>query len=87
MKEGKMRKFAYTHRTENNQTDGSKTETTLSSVDTRGSWPIIGTITPYFGSGVSNHNSVSGDTEILNTKCVTLCVAETSKVCDNHDDL
>ena len=41
MKEGKMRKFAYTHRTENNQTDGSKTETTLSSVDTRGSWPIF----------------------------------------------
>merc|ERR1711873_282510 len=40
MKEGKMRKFAYTHRTENNQTDGSKTETTLSSVDTRRSWPI-----------------------------------------------
>ena len=36
----KMRKFAFTHRTENNQTDGSKTETTLSSVDTRGSWPI-----------------------------------------------
>ena len=34
-----MRKFAFTHRTENNQTDGSKTETTLSSVDTRGSWP------------------------------------------------
>ena len=43
MKEGKMRKFAYTQRTDNQtdrQTDGSKTETTLSSVDTRGSWPI-----------------------------------------------
>ena len=35
MKEGKIRKFDDTQRT-----DGSKTETTLSSVDTRGSWPI-----------------------------------------------
>ena len=30
-----MRKFA-----DKEQTNGSKTETTLSSVDTRGSWPI-----------------------------------------------
>ena len=36
MKEGKIRKFDDTQRT-----DGSKTETTLSSVDTRGSWPIV----------------------------------------------
>ena len=35
----KMRKFASKQRTIK-QTDGSKTETTLSSVDTRGSWPI-----------------------------------------------
>ena len=35
MKEEKIRKFDDTQRT-----DGSKTETTLSSVDTRGSWPI-----------------------------------------------
>ena len=48
---------------------------------------MIGTITPYFGSGVSNHNSVSGDTEILDTKWVTFYVSETSKVCNNHDDL
>ena len=41
MKEGKIRKFAYKEqRTNREQTDGSKTETTLSSVDTRGSWPI-----------------------------------------------
>ena len=40
MKEGKIRKFAYKKRTDR-QTDGSKTETTLSSVDTRGSWPIL----------------------------------------------
>ena len=39
MKEGKMRKFADTQ-PKNRQSDGSKTETTLSSVDTRGSWPI-----------------------------------------------
>ena len=35
----KWRKFAYTQRTDR-QSNGSKTETTLSSVDTRGSWPI-----------------------------------------------
>merc|ERR1711872_644298 len=41
MKEGKMRKFAdKEQRTKNKQTDVSKTETTLSSVDTRGSCPI-----------------------------------------------
>ena len=40
MKEGKMRKFADTMEQTDRQTDGSKTETTLSSVDTRGSWPI-----------------------------------------------
>ena len=45
------------------------------------------TITPYFGSGVSNHNSINSDTEILDTKFVTLYMLETSKVCDNHDDL
>ena len=38
MKEGKMRKFA-DNQAKNRQTDVSKTETTLSSVDTRGSWP------------------------------------------------
>ena len=40
-----MRKFADTQpsrqRTKNRQSSGSKTETTLSSVDTRGSWPIM----------------------------------------------
>ena len=71
MKEGKIRKFAYTMEQTGNQgiqtlrplyplwilegagqlenlltpwnrqSDGSKTETTLSSVDNRGSWPII----------------------------------------------
>ena len=35
-----MRKFADTMEQTDRQTDGSKTETTLSSVDTRGSWPI-----------------------------------------------
>ena len=34
MKEGKIRKFAY-----NQESSVSNTETTLSSVDTRGSWP------------------------------------------------
>ena len=39
----KMRKFADKQASKEQtirQTDGSKTETTLSSVDTRGSWPI-----------------------------------------------
>ena len=40
-----MRKFADTQpsrqKTKNRQSDGSKTETTLSSVDIRGSWPIV----------------------------------------------
>ena len=40
MKEEKIRKFAYNQGTKNRQTRNSNTETTLSSVDTRGSWPI-----------------------------------------------
>ena len=50
MKEGKMRKFA-DKQARIKQTDGSKTETTLSSVDTRGSWPIIRVQTISVGVG------------------------------------
>ena len=38
-----MRKFA----DKEQRTNGSKTETTLSSVDTRGSWPIVFITTRY----------------------------------------
>ena len=39
-----MRKFAYNQES-SKQSNGSKTETTLSSVDTRGSWPKVQTKT------------------------------------------
>ena len=45
MKEGKIRKFGDKEQTENRHTNVSKTESTLilsgSSLDTRGSWPIV----------------------------------------------
>ena len=47
MKEGKIRKFDDTQGTDR-QTDGSKTETTLSSVDTRGSWPTTSFFKPIY---------------------------------------
>merc|ERR1711872_644849 len=40
MKEGKIRKFADKEQRTNKQSQNSNTETTLSSVDTRGRWPI-----------------------------------------------
>ena len=47
-----IRKFAYKMEQTIRQSDGSKTETTLSSVDTRGSWPIFSN-SQYFASKVA----------------------------------
>ena len=48
MKEGKIRKFDDKEQRTDTQTDGSKTETTLSSVDTRGSWPTTSFFKPIY---------------------------------------